>query len=44
MPPAYTSSQKSAIAEFSNVTQADKSTAAKLLKQHSWNVGAAVNT
>ncbi|EME47438.1 hypothetical protein DOTSEDRAFT_146076 [Dothistroma septosporum NZE10] len=44
MPPAYTSQQKSAIAEVSNVTQADKSTAAKLLKQHNWNVGAAVNT
>lgn len=43
MPPAYTSTQKSAISEFTGVTQADKSSAAKMLKQHNWNVGAAVN-
>ncbi|KAK4541014.1 hypothetical protein LTR36_008383 [Oleoguttula mirabilis] len=40
---AYTSQQKSSISEFTGVTQADKSSAAKLLKQYNWNVGAAVN-
>ena len=43
MPAAYTSTQKSAISEFTGVTQSDKSNAAKLLKQYGWNVGAAVN-
>jgi len=43
MPASYTSTQKSAIAEFVQVTQADKSTAAKLLKGVNWNVGIAVN-
>ncbi|KAK5122126.1 hypothetical protein LTR85_004372 [Meristemomyces frigidus] len=40
---AYTSQQRSAISEFTGVTQSDKSGAAKLLKQYNWNVGAAVN-
>ncbi|SMY21545.1 unnamed protein product [Zymoseptoria tritici ST99CH_1A5] len=40
---ALTSSQKAAVTEFTSVTQADKSTAAKILKQHNWNVGAAAN-
>lgn len=43
MPAAYTSQQKNAIAEFVGVTQSDKSTAAKILKQHNWQTGAAVN-
>jgi DCN1-like protein 1/2 len=43
MPPAYTSAQTKAITEFSSVTQASPSTAAKILKQHNWNVGAAAN-
>lgn len=43
MPAAYTAQQKNAIAEFVSVTQCDKSSAAKLLKQANWNVGAAAN-
>jgi len=43
MPPAYTAQQKSCISEFASFTQADKSTAAKVLKQHNWNTQAAVN-
>ncbi|EMC97902.1 hypothetical protein BAUCODRAFT_86079 [Baudoinia panamericana UAMH 10762] len=44
MPAAYNSQQKAAINEFVTVTQSDKSTAAKILKQHNWNVSAAANT
>lgn len=44
MPPAYTSQQKAAIIEFVSVTQSDKTSAAKVLKQANWNVGAAVNS
>ncbi|KAF2160966.1 hypothetical protein M409DRAFT_37626 [Zasmidium cellare ATCC 36951] len=43
MPPASTPQQRAAVSEFTSVTQADKTTASKLLKQHNWNVGAAVN-
>ena len=43
MPAALTTAQKTAINEFSSVTQGDKTTAAKLLKQYNWNVSAAVN-
>ena len=43
MPGPYSSTQKSAINEFIGVTQSDKNTAGKMLKQHNWNVGAAVN-
>ncbi|KAK3680151.1 Scaffold-type E3 ligase [Recurvomyces mirabilis] len=43
MPSSYTSQQKTAISEFTGVTQADKSSAAKLLKQFHWNVPSAVN-
>ncbi|KAK0272182.1 Scaffold-type E3 ligase [Friedmanniomyces endolithicus] len=43
MPAIYSSAQKAAIAEFTSVTQVDKSSAAKLLKQHNWNASAAVN-
>jgi len=43
MPGPYNSAQKAAIAEFTSVTQADKSSAAKLLKQQNWNVSAAIN-
>ena len=35
--------ERPAISEFTSVTQADKTTASKLLKQHNWNVGAAAN-
>ncbi|KAK3703916.1 Scaffold-type E3 ligase [Vermiconidia calcicola] len=37
------SQQKSAVSEFTQVTQSDKSTAGKILKQHNWNVAAAIN-
>ncbi|USW50053.1 Putative defective-in-cullin neddylation protein [Septoria linicola] len=40
---ALTSSQKTALAEFQSITQADKTTATKILKQSNWNTGAAVN-
>lgn len=43
MPASYNSTQKSAISEFTGVTQSDKNSAAKVLKQHNWNVAAAVN-
>jgi len=43
MPGPYTSTQKAAIAEFTSVTQADKSSAAKMLKQQNWNVTSAIN-
>jgi DCN1-like protein 1/2 len=44
MPSAPSSTQqKGLLAEFMGVTQADKTTAGKLLKQHGWNVGAAIN-
>lgn len=43
MPAALTSSQKSAVSEFVSVAQVDKSTAAKILKTHGWDVGAAIN-
>lgn len=43
MPSVSSSAQKSAVNEFMGVTQADKSTAGKVLKQHGYNVQAAVN-
>jgi len=43
MPAAYSGPQKTAIGEFTGVTQADKSTAGKFLKQHNWNIAAAIN-
>ncbi|KAK3065826.1 Scaffold-type E3 ligase [Teratosphaeriaceae sp. CCFEE 6253] len=43
MPSIYSSTQKAAIAEFISITQVDKSTAAKLLKQSNWNSSAAAN-
>ncbi|TKA73075.1 hypothetical protein B0A49_02158 [Cryomyces minteri] len=43
MPPAYTASQKAAIAQFVSFTQVDKASAARSLKTHNWNVDAAVN-
>jgi len=43
MPAAYTSAQKLAISEYTSVTQSDKSAAAKVLKQHNWDVSSAVN-
>lgn len=43
MPSAMTSQQRNAVSEFTGVTQADKSSAAKILKQYGWNVSAAVN-
>jgi len=44
MPPAYTSQQKAQILQFTGLTQADKHTAAKLLKQSNWNVQSAANS
>ncbi|EMF15418.1 DUF298 domain protein [Sphaerulina musiva SO2202] len=43
MPPALNSAQRAALNEFTSVTQADRTTGTKLLKQSNWNVGAAVN-
>lgn len=43
MPSVSSSTQKAAISQFIAVTQADKSTASKVLKQHNYNVDAAVN-
>ncbi|KZF26920.1 defective in Cullin neddylation protein 1 [Xylona heveae TC161] len=43
MPPAYTPSQKSAIASFAELTQASNSVAARILKQHAWNVERSVD-
>ncbi|KAK5118954.1 hypothetical protein LTR62_000165 [Meristemomyces frigidus] len=43
MPSTYTAQQKTAISEFTGITQADKSSAAKLLKQFHWDVRSAVN-
>lgn len=43
MPGSYNTAQKSAISEFVSVTQTDKNTAAKVLKQHNWNTSAAVD-
>ena len=43
MPAAYNNSQKAAISEFTGVTQSDKTSAGKLLRQYNWNVGAAIN-
>lgn len=43
MPSPLTTQQKNAVIEYTSITQSDKSSAAKLLKQCNWNVGAAVN-
>lgn len=43
MPASYNTQQKGAISEFTGVTQSDKTNATKLLKQHNWNVQAAIN-
>lgn len=43
MPASYSSKEKRAIEEFAQVTQGDKNTAAKLLKQANWSMSAAVN-
>ncbi|KAF1921579.1 Cullin binding-domain-containing protein [Ampelomyces quisqualis] len=44
MPPAYTSQQKAAIAQFMNFTSVDRTAAARVLKNHNWDAQAAVNT
>lgn len=43
MPSVSSSQQKAAVSEFIGVTQSDKSTASKVLKQHGYNVQAAIN-
>lgn len=43
MPPAYTTAQKSAIAQLQGITQTDKTAAARLLKNSNWNVERAAN-
>ncbi|KAF2723620.1 DUF298-domain-containing protein [Polychaeton citri CBS 116435] len=43
MPGPYTSAQKQSISDFTQFTSGDKNMAAKMLKQHGWNVQAAVN-
>lgn len=44
MPASYTPQQKAAIQQFVGITTADKSSAAKVLRQYNWNVDAAVNS
>ncbi|PSK43099.1 hypothetical protein B9Z65_7053 [Elsinoe australis] len=44
MPPSYTSAQKAAISQYVALTQTDKTTAAKLLKQYNWDVQTAANS
>ncbi|KAF2148249.1 hypothetical protein K461DRAFT_262261 [Myriangium duriaei CBS 260.36] len=41
--PAYTASQKAAIQQYSALTQADKTSSAKALRQYDWDVQAAAN-
>ncbi|KAF2429752.1 hypothetical protein EJ08DRAFT_634904 [Tothia fuscella] len=43
MPAAYTPAQKKAIADFISITNADRSTAAKILKANAWDATNAVN-
>ena len=43
MPSVSSSQQKAAVSEFIGITQSDKSTASKVLKQHGYNVQAAIN-
>lgn len=43
MPPAYTAAQKTAIQSFVDFTSTDRTTAAKVLRQHGWNVQVAAN-
>ncbi|KAF2225793.1 Cullin binding-domain-containing protein [Elsinoe ampelina] len=43
MPPSYTAAQKGAISQYVALTQTDKTTAAKLLKQFNWDVQQAAN-
>ena len=43
MPPAYTAAQKTAIQQYAALTQSDKSSAAKVLRQHNWNLESAAN-
>ncbi|KAI9711700.1 MAG: Scaffold-type E3 ligase [Bogoriella megaspora] len=40
---AYTSQQRGQMQQFSNFTQADSRTAARVLKAHNWNLQAAIN-
>lgn len=43
MPPAYTSAQKASISTLTGMTGIDKTSAAKLLRQHAWNENSAAN-
>ncbi|GAB7354151.1 hypothetical protein MBLNU459_g4709t2 [Dothideomycetes sp. NU459] len=43
MPPAYTTQQKTAISQITGATGLDRTAAAKLLKQHGWNIEIAAN-
>lgn len=44
MPPAYTTQQKNAIAQFMSFTSVDRTAAARVLKSHNWDTQAAINT
>ncbi|EAT76651.1 hypothetical protein SNOG_16072 [Parastagonospora nodorum SN15] len=44
MPPAYTTQQKNAIAQFMSFTSVDRTAAARVLKSHNWDAQAAINT
>ncbi len=41
--PSYTATQKTAIGQFTGITNLKDSAAAKLLKSNNWNVQQAVN-
>ncbi|KAL1628615.1 Scaffold-type E3 ligase [Neofusicoccum ribis] len=43
MPPAYTTAQKSAIQQVVNFTSCDRTTAARILRNHNWNAEQAIN-
>ncbi|KAK8232071.1 Cullin binding-domain-containing protein [Phyllosticta capitalensis] len=43
MPPAYTAAQKAAIQQVVNFTNSDRTTAARILRNHNWNAEQAIN-
>ncbi|KAK7519342.1 Cullin binding-domain-containing protein [Phyllosticta citriasiana] len=43
MPPAYTAAQKAAIQQVVSFTNSDRTTAARILRNHNWNAEQAIN-
>ncbi|KAF4308056.1 hypothetical protein GTA08_BOTSDO03756 [Botryosphaeria dothidea] len=43
MPPAYTTAQKAAIQQVVNFTSCERTTAARILRNHNWNAEQAIN-